>query len=1638
MATTVQKVLVSIEANDAGLKQLQASADRTFQQIAVSAKTSTAGVDAIAKRIALLTTGSQLDSTKADALKRLTGVEAGLREAIQKGDLTLSERVKLEELLARAATPRVKLELELAAAEKARAKSATDAAAAEKRLAAAAAESAAVQRAAVKDSLSTAAQKVGLGGVTGGVASTLGALTGSLPVAGVILLGASLAKAGLEAVTMGQRIEASLAQVARSVPAGKEGIDALRQAIVGLSLDTGRSQEELARAAAEIARLGVGSASEVASRLKAATTAADASGEDLTAVITGLDATLDVFGISSAHAGETLAKMFNAARGHQPLTELFDQVRAAAPALNRLHIDLGTGVRALVALGEQTGKPKQAAAELLKYGEAGAAGRREIEKLAGSIGPLNTSLDDMTRLAKDANDQIGKTSQKLRNEFSAALIGIGDTLLPKVNIGLQTLLGIAQTLHGEIANIDAGSALGTVASLGRLIDTIPEHAQKGGKGFRDLIRATQDFINGVHDGNIELEKLSGGTLKALETSLSALMNSQRVGQPLKQAIEPILNGVRIALANAKDATATLGAATAAANAAGSAGGRAGTGRKTADELIAEQKALEAQLRVRQELQALLTAGTKSPVDDLEAKLVKFREDATKAGLGAGEIAAGVAKIQAQVDKLRSDKITELTEAIEKETAAFAASQTDTIAAASEKLVRHFQEQLDATVGLSAAERDLKQAQIDRLQVASRGSIIAIRAIEDANRAIRGIIDPLQNASADQLGELGDVVESLRATLVKLRTDAKGAFDVENTKAYLDVVEKIRSIEEQRRSIAAAIGNQIEKETKEVVDALEKEARARKINLDLLRQSTDATKAAIDEVIRLAEEFGVIPKEVGAIFDNLLKIGPELELFAKTVKDFKSGETVNGKPIASLGDVLKSALPLLQGIGALVGVMQQVFATGPSPEQLAAQRQNTESLERLTKNVGDLVGVSASGRQLGAAQTVVAALDPSKLNPFGKAGLNGPLEFFNTLRVELAKTGLTMAEFKEIAKSLGFDLTNITEKSFAAFKKALLTFDLHAFLDTFAGNLAALDESAKVFKQDDPIKALQDLIAVLTGDNGLGGAAKKAFDGLDLTTIAGRAEATARAQELYKKALDGTITTEELGGLSLDQYREAMVRVIGALDEATIAAKKFGDATGGLQDEFAVFDITDPAAQFDKFKETLGKLSPAFKDFFAGIDLTTKEGTTSAKKRLQDLFTRNRAGELTDAERGGLSQADFEKFLVQIDGFFDQIFAGFTDAEDKAAQKAEADRKARNDAVLKRAGQDIDIKNLSPDDAFRAQVAAWSELSPALKEFFGQFDLSTTEGIKAARAAIADWYDRIQKGEVVTGLGSLTMDEFTDGILGLASAADTALGAVTTLAEKMRNAFSDIDFKIQIEGVTDPAQKAQITAQGLKGLFPGIDAILAGVDLTDPGQRRKAIDALVALGESTKDKDLQQAALQMVNTLRAIPDAVSQGVQDAASGAGAGGSSGEQITQSAVATLTERTGIEMLDILRAIHADTFGIYGLAKAWAGLFGASGTSTLGDAIAPRLRAPAGLLTPPALPSQVAAAINGGSGNLSIGSIEVGPFTIQNLPPGISAKQLADMLTDQLIVKLADKVDAKLGPKLLAFRRWRGGMPS
>lgn len=614
-------------------------------------------------------------------------------------------------------------------------------------------------------------------------------------------------------------------------------------------------------------------------------------------------------------------------------------------------------------------------------------------------------------------------------------------------------------------------------------------------------------------------------------------------------------------------------------------------RKQQETIDAERQRLLAEIATLQNV----TPNAKTGIDDTAAQrateIKKLQEELKKLGTLQGELSRQITDEQEQAlgRLVQSGKAT--------------ADQLKDAAAQAARLRKELEGIPDTPAG--RVQRVGIQSRIDALT--PKGPSIAASVNKDLQEAERAAEEFLRKRAAIQkeIAELvvqatGDMADDIALELDRFEQRLREAGINESEIASLVALKKaalaakkgIEDVLKAKEKLDVGTGPRERTGGPEDTDA----ARRDRERVEAERQRRIEAARYADEVARaafaaadLAANFGDAGREVAAFLGQLGGI-------ASTIGD-----------IAANGFSLANVAQLAGQIGSML------FAEDPD-ERLNREtnRELIRSLNRLRERVGDLIGVTTPGTTIGAVRRATATVRTSDAD-----GLFGPIKVVQRWQQALKAAGVSMEEATEFAKSLGFDLTRFTVEGFRAFQAALREFDFSLFFDTFAGQMEQLEAEFEINGITDPIDQLIRKAQVLSK---VSPAFAKLFEGLDLATLEGRAEAARRLREQWNRFIENPKEfgeALEASGLSLDEWKQQMLDVSRVLTDAAIAAEKFSSVLDGLFLDQEIQGVTDPRSRADA---TVAAAATADKRFqpLIGLDLGSAEGRAAAEQILQGL------------------------------------------------------------------------------------------------------------------------------------------------------------------------------------------------------------------------------------------------------------------------------------------------------------------------------------------------------------------------------------------------------------------------------------
>jgi hypothetical protein len=1096
----------------------------------------------------------------------------------------------------------------------------------------------------------------------------LGTFIKGKPLIAAGALASSLALVAYQATQMAAAVDKGVKAATASMPSLVTRTGELRKEIEALSRVSGRSQVELSEAFSIAAKTGVESFSQLQQVVQTAVSIADATGEDLAGVIGGLDLALDGFGLSATRAKDAGAKLFAVAQGRFGFTELTGAIQPIVPILASAGVSFEVMTAALGNLLDEGKSPKQAAKQLKEMADEGKAGAEKIRELAGEV---ITSADAMERLQAAATlsrEDAGKLGDILRENLNAELINLGNQILPAAIAGMKELVGWIQTYNqfrGK-TSFFAGQELA-------LPDTVPQlatFAAQRAKEAEALSAKVKLAIEDLRDAEVEYAKLPQGARDLGGTS--ALEGKKQALKLLRDELTQVSQAAVQAAAKINDI----------ANPRKPSPGSqcADTPAKSGDAERVAKRAAEALQSLRDDAEDALAAvggeflaGFTALTRDLEERIL----EAGRAGkLAEAEAIALAESIKAKFFDSNLQKLQEDIDADFQKGQARRAEER----AARDKQIADFR--VTATENVNKAFEETL-AQLDE---ASRKD----RARLELNKQIGREVANVATGFVDLLGASGAFDDQMRDTLANTisvgvsikefateysnltsgKLDAGGKPLGSTLGALSAAVPVLSGLAGLIPQVASLFGDS--PALKAAKAATEKNT----VALDRLREeglfgTSRAGGSFTAEAERLdgvaGRDFGTggsgfdRTKRVGSVATALNAAGFTLDELNKLAEDV--GLTLPELSPDTVDQFIIGLRQIVTGLeDADITGFTNDFAGGLDRLRLTFAVKGTDAQGQFDDLVTLLTGPNGAKGVFDS----LAGIDITKVEGAAKAReiLLGIFDSFETLDKE-ALGGLNPEQFRESIQELLGVLPSFNEL-------AKVTKSAAEIVDEFFG---ALGRSFRVFDTSGVDQATQVL----------DGLAKFSPAIAAIVAQGGSVEeVTAALQAFYGELVSGEATLEGTG-LTIDMLVDAIDRLQGvsadaarqaeqaAADEARAAEQAARDAEQAakdqaraaqeaadaqeryteallrateaigeqalrqLQDEFTLFDISDPVEQLRQFAEALKAGSPVFASLIGGANVADPNARNDLLTQLKAFFLANPEG-----VAGGFFSADTQR------------------------------------------------------------------------------------------------------------------------------------------------------------------------------------------------------------------------------------------------------------------------------------------------------------------------------------------------------------------------------------------------------------
>ena len=1051
---------------------------------------------------------------------------------------------------------------------------------------------------------------------------------------GIVLgaLGVAFAAVAYEATKMAAEIDKSMRQLKSVMPGATADIKALREEIVQLSLSTPKTQKELADTAVEIAKMGVTGPEELKQRLRAVAEMSEATSLDMKTVSEGLNTIGDAFQLSGKKATDAMKEIFAISQGKVPLEEVFSALQRGGSVLASLSVSardaaqamatlrdagvfprkVGTSVLAILELADKaTGEVSKEQdpvkrAELEKYlaivtktniathglipvikqlSEAFGNQEANLRHLGLSADATNAVLkihDKVVTDARTSTEQLADAekavaaaayensnstqalSEKIHNNLNASLIELGIKILPVVNAAFQTMLDMmndgvrdANALADAMKRIQAGKpqeaattgqATGEARFLNYRAKVGPDGMITGqstpqGDVERSAYAAQQFGVKAVFGGETSTQQEQ--SLKYLRT-LTTDADDARFGV---RATILVLAGLIEDTKKAEQATQNLSDTEKAAALKKIADNdKIRKDQLAADTARALAKATEPKLQaLGAEMRALLAGETPSKtqsemskIDDILKKWAEIKKDG---GIIPQSQINDYIKLLAHVDVTRTEEAAKAKARFDELLSTATTSIADNLTAALEKL----KEELGTMPGFT--EKMLAQV------VAAQQLVIkAHRDIE----ALPGI------------GVVNDTDPTQMMTEMRKLTDRK--------QALTDLESAAVGASKERADITAEIAKNEAEIVKLQKEGMDYEANILKIATERLRKLTEIAAAIQNTValaLDLAQAFGMINSSTVQILSSLSAVMSKVPQMITAVEAFHAG---TGSMLSAFG----ASAAVVGGISDVVlGLVNAQDAVDKERNRLMGE--NNIALRNLSQNIGDLGRIMVTGTEYTKVQKF---LDDPKLATLktlketnslygGYSYDKGADRQNRQIGDVLTAMGMSAQELKDFAKQFGVTVGTgaggkILIEDLRALKKAMADSEWTQFAQTFTGQMNQMNATISLFNLDKPIQQFKEFQKSIDRIAGTGKLSSILKD-MDLTTSTGIRAAEKMLQDLFDKMQAGSLTATELGGMTPQEFMDALLKADSIL-KAQGASPGLG-GSGGFNVQQTITQVT---------------------------------------------------------------------------------------------------------------------------------------------------------------------------------------------------------------------------------------------------------------------------------------------------------------------------------------------------------------------------------------------------------------------------------------------------------------------------------
>lgn len=488
--------------------------------------------------------------------------------------------------------------------------------------------------------------------------------------------------------------------------------------------------------------------------------------------------------------------------------------------------------------------------------------------------------------------------------------------------------------------------------------------------------------------------------------------------------------------------------------------------------------------------------------DMTASVARLRQALGFAGESVGEILDGVIALGEEGDFV-AGQFVDLSEALDDAAGNMAnlaqVAGLDLDLGPFRAQLAALQVQIRETLGIGGAGAfDLQE------QVAVQRELLALD--EDRRKAVQDIVDA-EAALAETLTE----IERIQTDIVDNQEDQIAVAELQG-----ELVGKIKLL--ARQTVAAEKAMKAFGET------------GKKATKGLLDEATLVIRA----VNRIADAFGLVDDGIRQAVDSVLDL----------IRALKVAKTESGAiSIAAAAGVAGAAV----GLGAALagGLLGPDLLRGAE-----ATEDNTAAIRRLTQNIDTLRGAlgAAPGEAFaGAAELIDQILAGQR--EIGRIGMGGtPIlglteEELRILEEVAEAFGLTL----DVIKGTG-DAVVLNTEQLEAMKRGLDALDFTKLVESFEGAIDLMQRRLDLLDIEEPLERLEELRRIFLEFTDLPPQLRDALENARLDTPEGRRAFEKLLLDLFDAITAGDLDLAALGGLTLDEFLNAVGSMEGLVDK----------------------------------------------------------------------------------------------------------------------------------------------------------------------------------------------------------------------------------------------------------------------------------------------------------------------------------------------------------------------------------------------------------------------------------------------------------------------------------------------------------